>query len=146
MHVGDVLIVDDNKDLARALELRLRANDYQTVVAHDGSSALSLALTHKPFAIILDLCLPREDGFAVLATFRRTPELTDASVIIVSADYSPVTQQRGIDAGAYAFLEKPVNHHLLVSILQRLWLATQKPGSCETNVLSKPASGLRCQE
>jgi two-component system response regulator MprA len=125
MPLAKVLIVDDNQDLAHALELRLRANDYQILLAPDGSSAFALALAEKPLAVLLDLHLAREDGFAVMQELHTSPALSSLPIIIVSADCSAVTQQRVLDAGAYAFLEKPVNHRLLLSILRILHLPSQ---------------------
>jgi DNA-binding response OmpR family regulator len=127
MPLATILIVDDNRDLAHALELRLRANDYRTLLATDGSSAVTLALSEKPFAVLLDLNLPKEDGFAVMEEFHRSPALSSVPVIIVSADCLAVTQRRVLDAGAHAFLEKPVNHRLLLAILRDLPLQSQDP-------------------
>ena len=61
-----ILIVDDDPDLRQALRLRLRANDYDTVHAVDGYSAIALAYKERPNLIILDLGLPAGDGFVVL--------------------------------------------------------------------------------
>ena len=127
MSLAKVLIVDDNQDLAHALELRLRANDYQVLLASNGTSALALAIAERPFAVLLDLHLPKEDGFAVMQELHCFPTLSSVPVIIVSADCSAVTQQRVLDTGAHAFLEKPVNHRLLLSILHSLHLHSQDP-------------------
>jgi DNA-binding response OmpR family regulator len=125
MELAKVLIVDDNKDLALALELRLRANNYHIMLAHDGISAFTLALAQKPIAMILDLYLPNEDGFAVMERFRCSLELSSVPVIIASADSSMPTQQRVLLAGARAFLEKPVDHRLLLSMLSDIRLGSQ---------------------
>jgi DNA-binding response OmpR family regulator len=113
-----VLIVDDNLDLAHALELRLRANNYQAVLAQSGPSAVALALAHKPIAILLDLHLPKEDGLAVMMEFRSCPEIAGVPVIVMSADCSVVTQHKVLDAGAHAFLDKPLNHRSLLHMLR----------------------------
>lgn len=125
MELAKVLIVDDNQDLARALELRLRASNYQILLAQNGSSAVALALAERPFAILLDLHLKQEDGFAVLREFRSFSGLSVVPVLIVSADCSALTQQRVLDAGAHCFLEKPVNHRLLLQILRDIQVRSQ---------------------
>lgn len=127
MNLSKVLIVDDNIDLAQALEVRLCANDYQTLVARDGSSAVALALDEMPFAILLDLHLPDEDGLAVMQRFRSFPELSSVQIIVVSADCSPVTQHKALEQGAHAFLEKPVNHHLLLHTLRDIQMRSTDP-------------------
>jgi DNA-binding response OmpR family regulator len=132
------LIVDDNEDLARALELRLRANDYHVLWATDGTSAVTQALTEKPFAILLDLYLPKEDGFAVMQQLQSSPELSSVPVIIVSADCSPATQHKLLDEGAHSFLEKPVNHHLLLDILRDIQLRSKGPDRLRTTTDPNP--------
>src|SRR5205809_13415 len=66
MSKAKILIVDDDPDLRRALQLRLRANKYDTVHAPDGYAAIAMAQKEKPHLIILDLGLPAGDGFVVL--------------------------------------------------------------------------------
>jgi DNA-binding response OmpR family regulator len=127
MELAKVLIVDDNEDLARALELRLRANDYQVILATDGASAVTQALTEKPFAILLDLNLPDADGLTVIQRLHSSPELASVPVIIVSADCSAATQHEVLHAGAHSFLEKPVNHRLLLHTLRDIQLRSKSP-------------------
>ncbi|MGA6984353.1 MAG: response regulator [Candidatus Sulfotelmatobacter sp.] len=124
---GKVLIVEDNEDLARALELRLRANDYQIALAQDGVSAVAIANSQRPFAIVLDLHLSEEDGFVVMQEIHSSPGLAATPVIVVSADCSQPTQHRALAAGAHAFLEKPVNHRLLLHALRDIRMRSQKP-------------------
>ncbi len=123
-----VLIVDDNADLAHALELRLRANDYQPVIAVDRASAIAIALVHKPIAILLDLHLGNEDGLSLIGEFQSSPNLSSVPVIVVSADCSPVTQHKVLDAGAHTFLDKPVNHRLLLHILRDIEMRSKDQG------------------
>src|ERR1039458_3619708 len=66
MEKPKILIVDDDPDLRRGLNLRLRANHYETAYATDGFSAISMAQKERPDLIILDLGLPAGDGFVVM--------------------------------------------------------------------------------
>jgi DNA-binding response OmpR family regulator len=125
MEMGKVLIVDDNQDLAHALEVRLHANGYQVFLAKDGTSAVSLALAHDPLAVLLDLHLPKEDGLAVMQELHSLPGLSSLPVIVVSADCSPVTRDKLLDAGAHSFLEKPVNHRALLHTLNDMRVRSQ---------------------
>jgi DNA-binding response OmpR family regulator len=120
MQPRKVLIVDDNKDLAHAMEVRLRANGYDVLLSEDGNAAIALALNEKPSAILLDLYLRDEDGFAVMARFHLYPELSRLPVIIVSADTSRLTRELVLAAGATCFFEKPVDHLLLLATLSEL--------------------------
>ncbi len=114
-----ILVVDDNEDLSLAMELRLRASHYHTLLARDGATAISLALAERPAAIILDLSLANEDGSALLKEFKKSPELSCIPVIIVTADRSPRKKRQVLDAGAKAYFEKPIDHQsLLATLLQ----------------------------
>ena len=76
-----ILIVDDDSELRMALKLRLQANQYDTVSASDGYSAIALAQKERPNLIILDLGLPAGNGYSVLKRLRESDTL------------SPVTEQ-----------------------------------------------------
>jgi DNA-binding response OmpR family regulator len=140
VNLAKVLIVDDNLDLAQALELRLRANDYHALLAHDRASAIALALDQEPVAILLDLHLANEDGFAVMQEFQSSSELASVPIIVVSADCSSLTQHKVLDAGAHGFLEKPVNHRLLLHMLRDIQMRSPKSGLPEGKGASKAAA------
>src|SRR5260221_11887906 len=73
MSRAKIMVVDDDPDLRQALSLRLRANNFDTVNACDGYSAIALAQKERPHLIILDLGLPAGDGFAVLKKLEEDP-------------------------------------------------------------------------
>lgn len=122
-----VLIVDDNRDLAHALSLRLRANHYCIVTAEDGVSATALALAERPAAIIMDLSLPDGDGIALLKKFQSYSELAAVPVIVVTADCSTRKKRQVLDAGAWAFLEKPTDYQSLLATLREIQQRLPKP-------------------
>jgi DNA-binding response OmpR family regulator len=112
------MIVDDNKDLAYGLEVRLRAHGYQVLLAENGNSAIAMALSEILSAIILDLNLPEEDGFVILGKLRGLPAVASVPIIIMTGDHSADTKRRVLGAGVAGLLEKPIDHHLLLSILR----------------------------
>ena len=65
MSKGRILIVDDEIDIVRSISLRLRANGYEVVFANDGVEAIQVALLTSPDLLILDVGLPRGDGFTI---------------------------------------------------------------------------------
>ena len=78
-----IMIVDDDPDLRQALRLRLRANQYETVNAVDGYSAIAMAYKERPDLIILDLGLPAGDGFVVLDRLQKDDKLSAIPVIVL---------------------------------------------------------------
>jgi two-component system, OmpR family, KDP operon response regulator KdpE len=109
-----VLIVDDDPDIRLGLQVRLGVNGYTTIYATDGAAAMTAANAFKPDLILLDLGLPRVDGFTVLERLHSIP------VIVLSGkDYEP-TRERALGAGAKAYLQKPVSTDELLMTMREV--------------------------
>lgn len=123
-----ILIVDDDPDLRRALNVRLRANQYETSYAADGFSAIAMAQKERPDLIILDVGLPAGDGFVVLERLRQNASLSCIPVIVLTARDPQSTQDKIIQAGATAFFQKPADNSELLntirSVLSPAWPGT----------------------
>ena len=116
-----ILIVDDDPDLRRGLNLRLRANHYDTYYACDGFSAVAMAQKEHPDLIILDIGLPAGDGFVVLERLQRQAHLAAIPVIVLTARDPQSNRERTLKAGASAFFQKPAdNEELLAAIRSTL--------------------------
>ncbi|MGI5350380.1 response regulator [Streptomyces sp. CA-250714] len=110
-----VLVVEDDAQLVRALVLSLRARKYGADAAPDGATALRLAVTHRPDAILLDLGLPDMDGVDVVRGLRGW---TQAPIIVVSARHGTQDKIAAFDAGADDFLTKPFSMEELLARLR----------------------------
>jgi DNA-binding response OmpR family regulator len=99
-----VLVVEDEKDIARFIELELAAEGYQTEVAYDGVTGLSKFREVNPDLLILDLMLPVLDGLEVARRVRKT---SNTPIIILTAKDSINDKVEGLDAGADDYLIKP---------------------------------------
>lgn len=119
MNNKKILIVDDNADIRLGMHLRLRANQYETFLAADGFAGVAEARKHRPDLIILDLGLPAGDGFIVMERLKQVPYLAVIPVIVVSARDGLGNQKRAQDAGAKAFLQKPVNDVELLAVIRQ---------------------------
>jgi len=114
-----ILIVDDNADIRLGMHLRLKANQYETFFAADALSGVAEARKHRPDLIILDLGLPAGDGFTVMESLKQIPFLAVIPIIVVSARDGLGNQKRAYDAGAKAFLQKPVNDDELLAVIRQ---------------------------
>lgn len=114
-----ILIVDDNADTRLVLSTRLKAHHYHTVFAADALQAMSVALKERPDAILLDLGLPGGNGLMVLQRLKANTPLSCIPVIIVTAEEPQVAEARCIEAGAVAFLQKPVDQDKLIAAVQQ---------------------------
>src|ERR1700685_2477206 len=105
-----ILIIEDDPDVRLGYHIRLKANDYDTFFASDALASLAEARKHQPDLIILDLGLPGGDGFVVMERLRSNMYLAVVPVIIVTARDAYPNRDKALQAGAKAFLQKPVNN------------------------------------
>ncbi|MGA9527778.1 MAG: response regulator [Terriglobales bacterium] len=118
VHRSKIMIVDDDPAIRQALNLRLRANNYEIVSASDGYSALALAQKERPDLILLDLGLPAGDGFAVLNNLQQFPTLSLIPVIVLTARDPQANESRSLKSGAVAFFQKPADNEELLSVVR----------------------------
>ncbi|WP_159618792.1 response regulator [Arthrobacter zhaoguopingii] len=115
-----ILIVDDEPQLLRALQINLRTHGYRPVTAIDGASALTAASEHRPDLVVLDLGLPDMDGIQVIAGLRTW---TQVPIIVLSARHGPEDKVEALDAGADDYVTKPFG---LDELLARLRAAERR--------------------
>ncbi len=118
MNRAKIMVVDDDPDLRRALSLRLRANDFDTVNVCDGYSAIAMAQKERPHLIILDLGLPAGDGFAVLKNLQQYPALSVIPVIVLTARDPEGNEKLTLESGAVAFFQKPADNEELLGVIR----------------------------
>lgn len=99
-----ILLVEDEKEIARFIDLELQAEEYRTVVAYDGVTGLSKFRELQPDLVILDLMLPVLDGLEVARRIRKT---SNTPIIILTAKDQVADKVEGLDAGADDYLAKP---------------------------------------
>jgi two-component system, OmpR family, KDP operon response regulator KdpE len=99
-----ILVVDDDRQLLRAMRINLRARGYEVDLAPDGASALAQAVKHPPDLVVVDLGLPDMDGVEVIEGIRGW---LAAPVIVLSARHLEPAKVRALDAGADDYVTKP---------------------------------------
>ena len=102
-----VLIVEDEPNIVLSLEFLLQREGYETSTAVDGEEALALVRQVRPDAVLLDIMLPRRNGYGVCQAIKADPELRAIPVIMVSAKGQEVEIQKGLELGAAAYVTKP---------------------------------------
>lgn len=113
-----ILIVED-VDLNRDLLVQLLEDDYRLVLASDGEAALQQAVEARPDLILMDLSLPRMDGWEATRRLKAEKSLAHIPVIVVSARAMRGDEERARAAGCDDFLTKPVDENLLLQKLAR---------------------------
>jgi len=102
-----ILVVDDDPDIARFVEVNLRSAGYDVSVASDGEEALEKAATLRPDLVLLDVMMPRIDGFEVAQRLRRNPQTSNTSIIMLTAKALSTDKVLGLTAGADDYIIKP---------------------------------------
>jgi diguanylate cyclase (GGDEF)-like protein len=102
-----ILVVDDDPDIARFVEVNLRSAGYDVSVASDGEEALEKAGTLRPDLVLLDVMMPRIDGFEVAQRLRRNPQTSNTSIIMLTAKALSTDKVLGLTAGADDYIIKP---------------------------------------
>ena len=116
-----ILVVEDDDDVRRVLEIDLAGEGYWVASAASGSEAVREAARARPHLVILDVMLPDKSGIEVCRELRRLPETSLVPVVFVTARSDMETELQGFDAGADDYLVKPVNpDRLLARIATRL--------------------------
>jgi class 3 adenylate cyclase len=110
-----VLIADDSAVNLKILGTRLAAEGYETVTAADGEQALAAAATERPDLILLDVMMPKVDGFEVCRRLKQDPAFQFTPIIIVTAMGDAKDAVTGLDAGADEYLTKPVDQQALLA-------------------------------
>ena len=121
-----ILVVEDNPVNQKVLQKMLEKLGYKSVVAEDGEEALFLIERLRFAAILMDLQMPKIDGFTCTREIRRRQDhYQDVPIIAVTANLMDSQQEKCIDAGMNAYLAKPVNLKRLKDTLQSVLLAAQ---------------------
>jgi two-component system KDP operon response regulator KdpE len=117
---GRVLVVDDDSKIVLFISANLKARGYEVVVARNGEEALDKAALQQPQLVLLDLALPKMDGFEVL---KRLREWSDSQIIVLSAHGADQEKVKALDLGADDYITKPFS---LDELLARLRVAFRR--------------------
>jgi len=109
-----ILVVDDNETNRDILVTRLENNGYQTLQAADGEQALASVKQHLPDLILLDVEMPKLDGFEVCRRLKKDPAMPFIPIILCTARAASQDVVTGLDAGADEYLTKPIDQAALV--------------------------------
>ena len=115
-----ILVVDDDPEMRLALGIRLEDKQFEVIFAEDGVESIFKARMHIPDLILLDLGLPAGDGFSVLERLRASTQLCLIPTIVLSGRDRFANRERALQLGAKAFLQKPIDANLLLSVIRQV--------------------------
>ncbi len=126
-----ILVVDDERHIVRLVEVNLARAGYDVVSAYDGVEALEKVKSEKPDMIVLDVMMPRMDGFEVLKRLQADPETQDIPVIMLTAKAQDADIFRGWSSGVSSYLTKPFNPRELLTFVERIFQSLEEGGGEE---------------
>lgn len=109
-----ILLVDDEKDIIEFLKYNLEKEDYQVIVGYDGEEALE-KLNEHPDLIILDIMMPKLDGFETFKKIRSKKEFENTPIIFLTAKAGENNEIKGLELGASDYIQKPISPQKLIA-------------------------------
>ncbi len=116
----NILIIEDEKDMVEMLKMRLKPAGYETIAAYDGQEGLEKARAELPNLIILDLMLPKMDGYAVCRMLKFDERYKHIPIIIFTAKAMESDKTTGLEVGADAYIMKPFEPKVLLDKISEL--------------------------
>jgi len=104
---GEILIVDDEPNIVLSLEYLMKKEGYQVRTASNGEEALHALQESKPDLVLLDVMMPRMDGYEVCQVVRSDPKLSSVRIIMLTAKGREIEREKGLALGADDYVTKP---------------------------------------
>jgi two-component system alkaline phosphatase synthesis response regulator PhoP len=115
-----ILVVEDEAELTGAIQIRLEQAGYEVLIAYDGQQALEKARGESPDLIVLDLMLPKIDGYKVCRMLKFDEKYKKIPVVMLTARAQEKDESLGYEVGADAFITKPFKYQVLLSKIREL--------------------------
>ena len=115
-----VLIADDEKNIVISLEFLLKREGFQVLVAGDGEAALQMVAEHQPDLVLLDVMMPKRNGYEVCQRMRERPDWRGIKIVMLSAKGRDVEVSKGVSLGADLYVTKPFSNAELVAKINAL--------------------------
>ena len=114
-----ILVVDDNLDSRELVAKILQNRGYNVIEALDGEDALNKAREERPALILMDISLPKLDGYEVTRRLKALEELRDIPIIALTAHAMKGDREKALAAGCQGYVPKPINIRELPALVQR---------------------------
>ncbi len=112
-----ILVVDDEPTIVRLMEFILARQGHEMIVAVNGEEALEKIKTHQPDLVLLDIMMPRIDGYEVAQRVRADPQTASLPIIMLSAKAQDEDIRRGVEVGVDEYVTKPFTPDHLVHVV-----------------------------
>lgn len=124
-----ILVVDDDKQIVRLVKTYLEEADYTVLTAHDGEDALRVIRYERPDLVVLDIQLPKQDGWEVTRRLRSDESLSSIPILMLTARVQDMDKILGLELGADDYLTKPFNPREVVARVRAILRRAASPPS-----------------
>lgn len=104
-----ILVVDDNEDSREIVKKILKKQGYEIIEAIDGEEALAKAIAYRPDLILMDISIPKIDGYEATRRLKARPDFKDIPIIAFTAHAMKGDQEKALQAGCNGYISKPIN-------------------------------------
>lgn len=115
-----ILIIDDEPDLVKMIEVRLKQSGREVLIAQDGQEGLAIARRERPDLILLDLMLPKMDGYKVCRMLKFDKKYKNIPIVMLTARGQEADRALALEAGADAYITKPYQHDVVLAKIAEL--------------------------
>lgn len=114
-----ILVIEDNETNIYLMKFMLEKHNFEVIVAKDGSRGIEMAKQEKPDLIIMDIQLPKIDGYEATRRIRKVPELKNIPIIAVTSYAMVGDREKTLKAGCTDYIEKPINPESFINIVNK---------------------------
>lgn len=114
-----ILVIDDEPELVKAITIRLKASGYEVIPAPDGQEGVDKAQEFRPDLILLDIIMPKIDGYEVCKTLKTNPKTKNIPIVIFTASGQRDLEKRCMAVGADAVIKKPFETTELLELVNK---------------------------
>ena len=118
-----VLLAEDHPGTIEVMQLELEVLGYDVTVAQDGQEAVQKATAEPPDVIVMDMLMPKMDGFQVASAIRQNPKTKDIPILAATALARPGDREKCLESGCDGYIAKPFTHKQLGAAIDRLFEA-----------------------
>ncbi len=115
-----ILVVEDEPNIVESLSFLMKKAGFVVRVARDGDTAVRTIESEAPDLVLLDIMMPRRDGYDVCRTIRANPDWDDVRIIMLSAKGRDLDRRKGLELGADDYITKPFSTRAIVERVQEI--------------------------
>jgi len=125
MKKGKILVVDDEVNITQILEFSIGAEGFEVITAQNGEEAIERARRERPDLIILDIMMPKIDGYEACRILKANPLTKNIPVLLLTAKGRDIDRRLGYEVGATDYIVKPFSPNKLIERIHRLLSCTK---------------------